>query len=273
MPLLVEIAALSLMAFGAVMLALQFAALWVGNQLGRRQARKIATGDADPVEGVSVVVGGLLGLLAFTLSISIGIADKRYDDRRRASLDEANAIGTAWLRAHAVNHPRGVEVARLLEGYTEARIAWITADRNAPEQAATLQAATEAQTLIWGHTSAIARDRTDPVVVALIVSLNEVFDLMTEQRWAFRNQIPPELPWLLFTLTLVSVGAIGFQWGLKRRWYPFVGLLLLLAWSGCLTLIVDLANPRVGVARVDVSPYQWTLQGFAGGVPIPPPPR
>jgi hypothetical protein len=81
------------------------------------------------------------------------------------------------------------------------------------------------------------------------------------------------LPVLLLGLTIVSVGAIGYQWGLRGRWHPVVGALLLLAWSGCLTMIVDLANPRLGPTRVDVAPYEWTREGFAGGVPIPPAPR
>ena len=273
MTLLLDIASASLFLFAGLMLALQFLALWIGARIGARQARRIAAGDADTVEGIGVVVGGLLGLLAFTLSISIGIADKRYDDRRRAALDEANAIGTAWLRAHAVGHPRGEEVARLLEAYTADRIAWLQADRNSPQLATSLDATGRSQTLIWGHATAIAQERKDPVAVALLTSLNEVFDRTTEQRWAFRTQTPPELPVLLLGLTLVSVGAIGYQWGLRRRWHPVVGALLLLAWSGCLTMIVDLANPRLGGARVDIAPYEWTRQGFAGGVPIPPAPR
>ncbi len=273
MTLLLDIAAASLFLFAGLMLGVQFLALWIGARIGQRQAKRVAAGDADTVEGIGVVVGGLLGLLAFTLSISIGIADKRYDDRRRASLEEANAIGTAWLRAHAVGHPRGVEVARLLEGYTADRIAWLQAERNSPQLAASLDAAGRAQTLIWGHAAALAQDRKDPVAVALLTSLNEVFDRTTEQRWAFRTQTPPELPVLLLSLTIVSVGAIGYQWGLRRRWHPVVGALLLLAWSGCLTMIVDLANPRLGAARVDIAPYVWTQQGFAGGVPIPAAPR
>jgi hypothetical protein len=110
-------------------------------------------------------------------------------------------------------------------------------------------------------------------VVSLLASLNEVFDRTTEQRWAFRTQTPPELPVLLLGLTIVSVGAIGYQWGLRRRWHPVVGALLLVAWSGCLMMIVDLANPRLGAARVDIAPYEWTRQGFSGGVPIPAAPR
>lgn len=272
MSLLRDIAEAGLVLFGAVMLALQFAALAIGNWVGRHRARRIAEGDGDPVEGIGVVVGGLLGLLAFTLSISIGIADKRYDDRRRAALDEANAIGTAWLRAEAVGHPRGGEVARLLEGYTEVRIAWLQAPRGSQALQDTTAETARLQTLIWGHAASIARERPDAVAASLLASLNETFDLATTQRWAFRSQVPPELPWLLLALTMVSVGGIGFQWGLKQRWHPVVASLLLAAWSACLVLVVDLASPRIGATRVDTAPHEWALQGFRGGVPIPPAP-
>lgn len=272
MSLLRDIAEAGLVLFGATMLALQFAALAIGNWVGRRRARQVAAGDSDPVEGIGIVVGGLLGLLAFTLSISIGIADKRYDDRRRAALDEANAIGTAWLRAEALGHPRGGEVARLLEGYAEVRIAWLEAPRGSQALQDSTDETARLQTLIWGHAAAIARERPDAIAASLLAALNETFDLATTQRWAFRSQVPPELPWLLLALTMVSVGGIGFQWGLKRRWHPVVASLLLAAWSACLVLVVDLASPRIGATRADSAPHLWTLQGFRGGVPIPPAP-
>lgn len=272
MSLLRDIAEAGLLLFGAVMLALQFAALAIGNWVGRRRALQIGAGQNDQIEGVGLVVGGLLGLLAFTLSISIGIADKRYDDRRRAALDEANAIGTAWLRAEAIGHPRGGEIARLLEGYTEVRIAWLQAPRGSQVLRDSTAETARLQTLIWGHAAAIARERPDAVAASLMASLNETFDLATTQRWAFRSQMPPELPWLLLALTMVSVGGIGFQWGLKGRWHPVVVTLLLAAWSACLVLVVDLASPRIGATRADTAAHEWTLQGFRGGVPIPPPP-
>ncbi|WP_270936501.1 bestrophin-like domain [Falsiroseomonas oryzae] len=272
MGLLIEIAAISLVAFALVMLVLQFVSLWVGTRLGLRHAGRVASGEKDPVEGVGVVVGALLGLLAFTLGLAISVADTRFNDRRRAALDEANAIGTAWLRAEAIGHPRGTEIARLLERYTETRIAWLTAPRRSAELTAATAETSRMQTLIWGHAAAIVRERSDPVAASLMGSLNDAFDMATAQRWAFDGQMPAELPWLLFGLTLVGVGALGYQWGLERRWHPMIALLLMGAWSGCLVLIVDLAQPRIGNVRVDIGPYQWTLQGFQGGVPIPPAP-
>jgi len=268
MRLLVDVAAYNLLIFAVVMIGLQFVALWAGESLGRRQA----VPEKDGHDGVDVVVGALLGLLAFALGLSISIAASRYEDRRHAALDEANAIGTAWLRAEAIGHPRGEAIARELERYLDVRVAWVTAPRNSAVLDRATSETNRMQTLIWGHAAAIVRERTDPVAAALQASLNDTFDMSTTQRWAFAGQMPVELPWLLVCLTLVSVGGIGYQWGLRKRWHPITAILLLSAWSACLMLIVDLANPRIGWVRVDPSPYLWTAQGFHGGVPIPPAP-
>ena len=55
------------------------------------------------------------------------MAQSRFDTRRAAALQEANAIGTAWLRAHAIGHERGPAIARLLENYIWLRIGYVRA--------------------------------------------------------------------------------------------------------------------------------------------------
>src|SRR4051795_1915959 len=106
MMLLAEVAAWSMVAFGAILLAAMLAAHEVGAWIGRRQAARRAA----PAEGVGVLVGGLLGLLAFVLALTLSFASERFNDRRSGTLAEANAIGTAWLRAKALGQPRSDEI-------------------------------------------------------------------------------------------------------------------------------------------------------------------
>jgi hypothetical protein len=45
-------------------------------------------------------------------------------------------------------------------------------------------------------------------------------------------------------------------------------------WTVVMTAILDLGSPRLGETRTSVAPYNWTIEGFSGGVQIPPlPPR
>jgi hypothetical protein len=212
----------------------------------------------------------MLGLLAFVLALTLSFANNSFGERRQGTLAEANAIGTAWLRAEAIGHPRGSEIARLLEQYTRLRIEFVRAEDD-PAQIAELNRRTNAlQTQIWGHASAIARERTDPVAVSLLSALNDTFDMTTASRFAYTLLLPPELAWLLLGMALISMGALGYQVGLRGTPSHMLAALLTLMWTLVIVDILDLATPRVGALRTGAAVYEWTLHGFQGGVPIPP---
>src|SRR5215472_15454962 len=121
MDLLIDLAAWNVALFGAALFVMQLVVHEVGYRVGRRYA---VSRDA-PAEGVGVVTGAVLGLLAFVLALTLSFANARFDERRAGTLAEANAIGTAWLRAKAIGQPRGDEIARLLEEYAKARMAFV----------------------------------------------------------------------------------------------------------------------------------------------------
>ena len=60
-------------------------------RLSRREQEKEAP--------VGTMVGATLGLLAFILAFTFGLASSRFDNRRQLLLDEASALGTIYLRA------------------------------------------------------------------------------------------------------------------------------------------------------------------------------
>lgn len=70
---------------------------------------------------MGVVVGSMRGLLAFVLALTLSFASTRFHERQTGTLAEANAIGTAWLRAKAMSHVRGGAIAHLLEEYARIR--------------------------------------------------------------------------------------------------------------------------------------------------------
>jgi len=263
---IVELASVSVFAFAAVLFAVQLVALEIGLRVGARDGRN----DSTPREGVGVVVGGMLGLLAFVLALTLSYSSQRFQERRQGVVAEANAIGTAWLRAHAVGGPRGAEIARLLEDYTRLRAEFVTAP-NAPGVLADINRRTGAmQSEMWGHVSALARERPDPVTVSLMAALNETFDLGTVERFAFGLGIPPLLFWLLTGMSTFAIAGLGYQLGLRAQRLRLLSLVLIGMWTAIITIILDLGAPRVGDIRVGTAVYEWTLQGFQGGVTVPP---
>ena len=267
MELLAEIAAWSLLAFGFLLFLSQVAAHEVGYWLGRSRPAAKAPSQA---EGVGLVVGGLLGLLAFVLALTLSYGSERFNERRQGTLKEANAIGTAWLRAEAINHPRGQQIARLIADYGRVRKEYVQAPRDAPIIEAINARTSGLQTEIWGHVSAVARERTDPVVVSLMIALNEMFDMSTAARFAHETKFPPPLFWLLIGMALIAMGALGYQLGLKHQKTYVLATVLTAVWTAVIVVILDLSAPRLGAIRTSVSVYDWTLEGFKAGAPSPP---
>lgn len=258
MNLLAEILAFSLLAFWLLFFLLQWLAQALGSWLGRRHAE----GGGAPAEGVGVVVGGMLGLLAFVLALTLSFATARFEERRQGTLMEANAIGTAWLRAQAIGHPRGEEVTKLFEEYTKLRVDFIKAPANRDIVRAINDRTSALQNRIWEHVTAIVRERPDAISSSLMAATNEVFDRATAERFAFSQTMPAQMVWLLMGIAVLSIGALGYQLGLRKLSLPILSVLLIGMWTSVIVVILDLSAPRVGSMRSSAAAYYWTMDGF-----------
>lgn len=254
------------LAFGAMLFIGQMIAREVGLWLGRRHGGP----DKTETEGVNVIVGGMLGLLAFVLALTLSFANARFQERRDGTLKESNAIGTAWLRAQAIDHPRAAEIARLLEAYTPVRRAFVVAPQDERVIGDINARSSALQAEMWGHVSAIVREQPNPITGQLMAAVNDVIDEASAERLAFTTRMPPTLIWLLLGMTLASMAALGYQFGLRGIRVRRVSFVLITMWTVVLTAILDLGSPRLGDMRTSPAPYDWTIEGFAGGVRIPP---
>jgi len=265
MMVLAQIAAWNMAAFGALLLAALLAAHEIGSWIGRR---RMARGTA-PIEGIGALVGGLLGLLAFVLALTLSFASERFNERRAGTLAEANAIGTAWLRATAIGQPRGDEIAKRLEEYINLRKAFVQAPYD-PAVLGDIRTRTDAlQSAIWEQLSAIVREQPNPISASLMVSLNEAFDMTTASRFAFEMRLPSQIFWLLIGLSLLGMSVLGYQLSLRGPRVWGLAALLALTWTIVIVDIIDLAAPRIGGFPTTVAAYEWTLQGFHSGAAPP----
>jgi hypothetical protein len=258
MTILAEILAFSLFAFWLVFFVIQWVAQAIGAWLGRRHTAR----GAAPAEGVGVVVGGMLGLLAFVLALTLSFATTRFEERREGTLLEANALGTAWLRAKAIGHPRGEELAKLFEDYTKIRADFIRAPADREVVRAINDRTSELQNRIWEHVTVIVREKPDPISASLMAATNEVFDRSTAERLAFGQSMPPQMVWLLMGIAVLSIGALGYQLGMRGLSLPILSLLLIGMWTSVIVVILDLSAPRIGSLRSSAAVYYWTLEGF-----------
>jgi hypothetical protein len=264
MTFLADLAAYSLLAFAALVLAAQIVAREVGYLLGQHRAGQKEKAD----EGIGVVTGSILGLLAFVLAFNLSIATTRHSERRLASLEEANAIGTSWLQAKVIDTAHAAAIARLLEDYTAERIVFVHAERNSPVIAESVARTAAMQTRIWGHVTALVRDAPGPVSASLMNAVNHTFDMTTAMRFAMAYAMPPQLIWLLLALSCIGMGVLGYQFGLTGRHHRVLSILASVLWTAVVVEIFDIGSPRLGSFRTDAYAYDWTIAGF-GDIPVP----
>ncbi len=259
--LLSAVADQSLLLLVRARLAIYLARAELGYRLGRRAFRR-RTADETSRSGIGFIVGGILGLLAFLLGITLSLAESRHDERRGVVLAEANAIGTAWLRAGVIGGEEGLRMQRLVADYAEVRIA-VYRDIRTRADAERLDGETaRLQAQLWEIAGGVARAAPTPVSALMLSALNEMFDLATTQRRFFTERVPPHILRLLLWTSILAVGAMGYHFGSTGFRQTAMSTILLVLWASALVLIVDINRPRQGTVTISYAPIAWTLESF-----------
>ncbi len=238
---------------------LTLAAVEAGYLLGRWRHRR-----AHEQEVTASATGvATLGLLAFTLALTFTMAAARYDTRRELVVEEANAIGTTYLRALLLPAAQAAETRNLLRRYVDARLEAATVGK----QAEGVARSERLHALLWRQAVAAGAAQADSVTTGLfIASLNDVIDLHTKRLAAWRNRIPGVIWVFLFVTTVLGMASMGYHAGLTGSRRTLAVIFLALAFSSALALIEDLDRPREGfliVSQQAMQDLQATMQADA----------
>jgi hypothetical protein len=226
------------------------ALLVVSTEVGFRLGNKKKGEEPEPSQ-ISTHENAVLGLLALLLAFTFSMAVSRFDARKQLVLAEANAIGTAFLRAQLLPPPHDQEVMKLLRQYVDVRLEFYGAGI---DEAGLRSAGEKTERLhqqIWSHAIDLsAQDGRAELVRLFIESVNEVIDLHEERLTALRNHVPQTVFLTLYMLAAVGLGLVGYARGFSGRRHFFVTLLLAILISTVITLIADLDRPRRGLIKV-----------------------
>ncbi|KEF41103.1 MAG: hypothetical protein ER33_13365 [Cyanobium sp. CACIAM 14] len=223
---------------GSVICSIEYGYRWAD----RRQARRRNEVEAP----IGAMVGASLGLLAFLLAVTFGIASEAIHDRRTAVVEEANAIRTTFLQASLIPEPQRQNIRGLLQEYTNERLRWAGVPVSTPSRSEDVL-----QSLLWQQTAMVGQNANNGEAL-FIESMNRTFDLQARREMLrFRSRIPGGYVFALLAISILAHMAMGYHGGVAGTARSPVMLLVAIAFSVVILLIFDLDRPEEGI--VDVS--------------------
>lgn len=231
-------------------LALLVGSLEIGFRLGRRRADRGGSAAVASAQ-IGAIQGALLGLVGLLLGFSFAAAASRFLERQDLIVRDANAIGTAHLRADLLPDPHRDELKRALEEYAIHRV-----DPEVLFGAATPRVRAEVARLhdrIWSA----ARDgvRSEPTAMVVVLdAVNEVIDVHALRLSAGGKHLPPLVLGLLFGASVLALLVIGYGCGLVRDRKAPMSVSLAVLIGAPLWTTIDLDHPRRGLLRLSDAP-------------------
>lgn len=239
-----------------VVFALLIAAMHLGSAAERR-ARGRSDAPTTGTNDEAYIVSGAFGLMALLLGFTFSLAIDRFDHRRALTLEEANAIGTSYLRTQMLEEPSRTQLSSLLRDYAVNRLALARAED--PATLKNLMAATDrAQIQLWrGTINAVRPIENSTISRPLIEAMNATIDAGAARVAARRAHVPPRVLATLLLYMIISSFILGFL-ATRPGWKPAPTVLLAL-FALAYQLIIDIDRPTAGSIREQQAPMEDVL--------------
>jgi len=230
------------------LLIAMIAALEIGRRLGLKARPNLD--DAARTQASSLQ-GAIIGMLALLLAFTLSMAISRYETRRQLVLDEANSIGTTYLRTKLLPAPYAGDAANLLRQYVANRIAFFSAGIDQALLEADNAEAARLQSQLWAIAQATSAQDNRAIPTSLFVqSLNDTIDLQAKRLAAFQNRVPETVIWLLLGVAVATAAVVGYNNGLGNRQHAFGAITLVVVITIVIWVIIDIDRPRRGLIQV-----------------------
>lgn len=225
------------------------AALLASVEVGRRVGlQRTARSDRETGAETGAIQGAMLGLLGLLLGFSFAGASGRYMERQDLISREANAIGTAYLRADLLDRAHATALREALVAYLRHRV---EASRSLqgglrPDVARQIS---RLQDEVWR--AAVAGVKATPgAAVPVLGPVNEVIDLHAARIAAARKHLPGLVLGLLGACSMLTMGVMGYAAALSPRGNRALVAAIALLIGAALWTTLDLDYPRIGLIRV-----------------------
>ena len=248
-----------------VVMALMLAFAEIGFRLGLRLH---VTKDEARKGQIGAIQGAVLGLLGLLLGFTFAMAVERYDTRRGLIVQEANALGTTYLRASLLPDAHQAPVKDSLWRYVDLRLKYWPLVDDPAKFAEGRRLVGEIQGELWKHATEAAKEAPTDITATFIESLNETIDTDAKRIAAMRASIPTGV-WLLLIM-VAAAGCITTSYGggaegtRSKLGSVFLPLLIAVV----IVLIFDISHPRVGLIQIGQQPLEDLQQSIQANQPI-----
>ena len=242
----------NLLSFDWSVLLLVGGILLLATELGYRFGQRYTPEQRKAHQGQSgTLQGALLGLLGLLLGFTFAMAVGRFESRKQLVLDEANGIGTTWLRAGYLSEPVRDVIRPALLDYIDARLQAAKVPTRSEEYNKLAARSEQNQAAMWRVTVNEVKTSDSPAVSLFTASLNDLIDLDAKRQAATRNHVPGSV-WLLLMLVSVTVcWTTGYSTGLGDSGRLVLSMIVLpVLLTAVITIIADLDNPQRGLIKV-----------------------
>jgi hypothetical protein len=197
---------------------------------------------------VAVVRTSTAALVAFLIGFAFSGAASRFIDRVDIIVKEANALGTAYLRADTIAEPQRGELKAALREYTADRV--ILLSREGRDQIETLLAKVSGlQERMWRSAIKATQDNA-PLMGVVLPPINEVIDLHSTHLAMARRHLPVLIMSVLLGTAAIGVGLLGFGNGRAGRRFSVLDSIYGVVLAVALWITIDLDYPGIGLIRV-----------------------
>ena len=226
--------------------------LAVGRRIGQRTLARHGDAGLTNAGSLETAVFAILGLLiAFAFSGALA----RFDLRRSQIVDEANAIGTAYLRIDLLPQSAQPPLRENFRSYVDARIATYKKLPDLQAAQRELARSQQLQSDIWAQAVAAIRlpDSRTGTELLLMPALNAMFDITTVRLMATQMHPPAIIYMMLIGLAFASALLSGYQsaTGKAYDWVHQLGFAAIVAFT--VFVILDIEYPRLGFVRLDAT--------------------
>jgi hypothetical protein len=236
-------------AFAAALLLGMLVMLEVGRRTRRHRIERGKSG--EPVPGAGAVEAAIFAILGLLVAFTFSSAGSRFDQRRALIIEEANDIGTAYLRLDLLPPEPRAALQEQFRQYVDARLAAYRAVPDLERVRIEVARSVALQGEIWTRAVAATREAPSPAGILLLPALNAMIDIATTRIAMTRMHPPIEIFLTMGVLALACALLAGYAMGASptRSWLHTLGFAAIVALTVYVT--VDLEFPRLGMITVE----------------------